>query len=698
MSVPSVGQEAEEQAVIELLEYLSDLVPTDGRPSEALRGGGFDGAHSWSRKVEHGAAALGLRVRWMVAPAADAAELARPDLPVIGRSDAGVWWVLDQRALGRVHAVPIADPRGGRWMTAASLAQRIGSEANTWGLVEPVLPSAPLGSPDGRGRSPLRRLGSLLWVERRDVGVVVVYGIVAGLLSLATPLAIQVLINWLAFGALLQPIVIVGAALFVCLAFAACLQLLQRLGIETIERRIFVRTVADLSARLSRVRVHALDGLSGPELANRFFDVLTIQKAAGTLLLDGLSAALQVLVAVLILGVYHPWLLVFDVFLLLGMAVVLIPLGRGAQPTAIKESKAKYAVAAWIEEVARHPMMLRLDGSRLAEARADELARTWLQTRQSHFRVFLRQFAGVLGFQVLISAALLVTSGILVLEGQLTIGQLVAAEFIVTTALLGFAKFADKLDTVYDLLAGVDKLGSLLDLPPEPIGGQGASSEGPAEVELEGVGVRYPMGVGLPPVSMRLERGVAAVVVGGPGSGKSTLASVVAGIRTPTTGIVRHDGRDVRLLRPDVRFRGVMKVCPSDVLAGTVRDNLALGRPGVSDAQLYDALDRVGLRARVEGLPDGIDTPLGPSGAPLPVSDQRALLVARAIVTDPRLVVIDGLLDGIPSGLRQRLYDVLAQGGTWTTLLLTTSAEGLGHTGPVHHLAAAPTAWEVPGA
>ncbi|MEM6926404.1 MAG: ABC transporter ATP-binding protein [Myxococcota bacterium] len=629
----------------------------------------------WAVQVDEVLAAAGLRVRWMVAPLSDVAKLARPDLPVIGRTEAGTVWVLDGRGLGMTHGIPVADPRGPRWMGARGLASRLGIETRPWGLVEPMLPAAPLACPDGT-KTPVQRLWSLMWVERSDVAVVMLYGAVAGLLSLATPLAIQMLINWLAFGALLQPIIILGAALFVALLLAAALQLLQRVGVEAIERRVFVRTVADLSTRLSRVRIDALDGLSGPELANRFFDVLTVQKAAGTLLLDGFTALLQVGVAVLLLGVYHPYLLVFDLFLLSGMLFVLVMLGRGAQETAIQESKKKYAVAAWIEEVARHPLVLRQDTSRLAETRSDDLSRSWLTKRRAHFRIFLRQYAGVQVLQVLMSTVLLVASAALVLQGELTVGQLVAAEFIVTTALLGFAKFADKLDTFYDLLAGVDKLGNLLDLPPEPPMGLGNSQlDTPLAVELNSASFEYATGGGLTPVDLVMPAGSHTVIYGAPGVGKSTLAAIVVGLRKPRSGVVRHDGADIARMRPESRYRGVMKLAPSDALGGSILDNITLGRPGVSLAMAWDALEQVGLRRRVESFEQGIQTPLDSSGGPLSDAERRTLLVARALVRPPRLLVLDGLLDGLPPTTKHRLTKLVAGPDCpWTLLVLTTES------------------------
>ncbi len=659
--------------LVELLQVLADTMDIEVEVDTIERVvGGIAESGPWRTQIEHGTAAIGLRVRWMVAPVFDAVKLARPDLPVLGRSASGEYWLLDKRALNFVHAGPVAESRPARWMSRKGLAERMGPGPHTWALVEPVLPTAPLSCSDGK-RTPLQRLQSLLYVERRDVLVVMMYGAVAGLLSLATPLAIQVLINWLAFGALLQPIVILGAALAVCLSLAAALQLLQRVGVEAIERRVFVRAVADLSARLARVRVSAFDGLSGPELANRFFDVLTVQKAAGTLLLDGFTAALQVLVAVTLLGVYHPWLLVFDLLLLAGMAFVLFPLGRGAQRTAINESNAKYAVAAWIEEVARHPIALRQDSSVLAESRADTLARSWLFTRRSHFRVFLRQFAGVQALQVLMSAVLLVASGALVLQGQLTIGQLVAAEFIVTTALLGFAKFADKLDTVYDLLAGVDKLGTLLDLPPERPSGLSRIDSGPAEVELTEASNYYHHYAGVGPITWTFPAGSRTVVRGAAGSGKTALGDLVSGVRTPTAGTVRRDGVALTALTPPSRYHGVIRLGVNDLLMSSIRDNVALGRTGITDARVLEALEAVGLGPRVEALPDGVETVLSPLGSPLSKNEQRALLVARAVASNPRLMVVDDVLDGLDPETRERLMSALCKSGCpWTLVLLTS--------------------------
>jgi putative ABC transport system ATP-binding protein len=629
---------------------------------------------SWTEAIELVLGGVGLRVQWTRGRPQDAAAAARPDLPRVAIDDhaGGSWWLLADRRAGRTAVITPAHGRP-RWMTDGALTQELGPEPRLWARVAPQLPSSSLSPRSGR-RRPVDRLWGLLRVERDDVLAIVAFAVATGVLALATPLAIQVLINWLAFGSLLQPVIALAGALMVCLTLAALLRSAQRHAVEVLQRRLFVRAVTDIVTRLRRVRIDRFDSAYGPELVNRFFDVLTLQKAAKTLLLDGLSAALQAAVGLLILALYHPILLAFDVLVIAAVAAALIPGGRGAQDTAIKESKTKYEVAGWIEELARHPLTFRLGRPTLGEERGEALTRKYLSYRAAHFRVFFRQYLGMQVVQVAIPVALLVTCGWLVLEGQLTLGQLVAAEFIVASALVGISKFTDKLETVYDLLAGVDKLGSLVDLPIEStVGLVRRGTDVPATVTMRGVAYRHDGAAnGLRHIDLELEAGGRLAVVGGPGSGKSALADLIVGVRHPTEGAVLRDGVPLTALRPDDAYAEVALVRSGGLVAGTLRDNLTLGRSDVDEAQLWDVLNDLGLADAVRGLSDGLDTPLRPDGSPLSETHARALLVARAVLGAPRLIVVDGLLDRSSAIWRDRMLAALASpSAPWTLLLLT---------------------------
>jgi ABC-type bacteriocin/lantibiotic exporter with double-glycine peptidase domain len=534
------------------------------------------------------------------------------------------------------------------------------------------------------GPRPLTRLRALLRLERDDVWVVLVYAVAVGLLSLAMPIAVQSLVSTVAFGTLLQPLVVLTVLLAGVLSFSSVLQALKFRVVEAIQQRLFVRVALDVAYRLPRTRADALDRTYAPELVNRFFDVLTVQKTVNNFLLDGLTLVLSILIGMLVLAFYHPLLLAFDVVLILGMVAVVTPLGRGGQRTAIAESLAKYRVAAWLEEIARHGETFRSrHGATYAAARADVLSQAYLAARRANFQIVFRQYAGVLFLQVLATASLLGLGGWLVIERQLTLGQLVAAEIIVASVVSSLSKLGKKLDSFYDLVAAMDKIGHLVDLPLERASGSGtlAGLEGPAAVRVEGVRIAYPGGgreIVLP--DLTLAPGDRVAVVGPDGSGKTTFAEILFGLREPTAGVASLDGVEVREVAPAELREHVARVCTeqAEVIEGTVLDNVALGRPGIGHREAHDALAAVGLDERVRQLPRGLDTWLSATGVPLSGSDLRRLGVARAIAGRPRLLVVDGGVAGLGPRAREVVIATLLDNeAPWTLLVLANEDDPL---------------------
>ncbi|GJM24544.1 MAG: hypothetical protein DHS20C16_09590 [Phycisphaerae bacterium] len=521
---------------------------------------------------------------------------------------------------------------------------------------------------------PIRRLLRLLSPERRDIAIVIAFAVGVGFLTLATPVAVQSLVNIVAFGGLIQPLFVLAILLLAFLSLAAAIRALKAYLVEIMQRRLFVRVVTDLGFRLPRVRVDSFDKGNGPELVNRFFDVLTVQKVGATLLLDGVAVVLQTTIGLLILAFYHPWLLAFDVVLMFGICVVLFVMGRGGIRTAIIESKAKYAVAASLEEIARNPLSFKqVGGPDLARRRADALAVEYVEARQKHYRVVFRQIIGSLTLQAFAATALLTLGGWLVINGQLTLGQLVAAELIVSIVLASFAKMGQKLESFYDLLAAVDKLGQLHDLPLERQTGEEAphSSQG-AEFRLVDLSLKYSSDrSALNEVNLCVRPGECIHVVGEHGSGKSTLADLLYGLRTPTSGRIEIDGVDIREISLESLRRQIAVVKGVEMIDGTIEENVGMGRPDVSPARIREALDAFGMLEQIKDLPEGLATTLNHAGAPLSSGQAKTLMLARAIAGKPRLLVIDDVLEGLDAGAREKALESLTQPNTgWTLLVL----------------------------
>lgn len=523
--------------------------------------------------------------------------------------------------------------------------------------------------------TPLRRLLWLLAGERRDIAIVVVFAVGVGLLSLATPIAIQALVGIVSFGGLLQPLIVLGLMLLAFLSMAGALRAFKTYIVELLQRRLFVRVVTDLGHRLPRVRVEAFDRNHGPELVNRFFDVLTVQKVGATLLLDTVAVALQTTIGLLILAFYHPVLLAFDVLLLVGFVTILFGLGRGAVRTAIAESMAKYAVAGSLEEIARNPSTFKQSGGpAYARHRADELAVEYVMARRAHFRVVFRQVAGSLALQAIAATVMLTAGGWLVIKGQLTLGQLVAAELIVSIVLASFAKLGQKLESFYDLLAAVDKLGQLIDLPLERSSGEERRlPSGGAALDIRHLTFAYESRrPALSDFTLSLRPGERVCIVGRNGSGKSTLASVLSGSRMASHGSVELDGVDIRELSLEQLRHEVAVVTGFEIIEGTIEENVRMNRPEVTAEDVRRVLDAVGLLEEIRLLPDGLATRLNSNAGALSYGQARRLMLARAMAGRPRLLVLDDVLDDLDAqSSRQTAQALVSPEQPWTLIVLS---------------------------
>jgi ABC-type bacteriocin/lantibiotic exporter with double-glycine peptidase domain len=513
----------------------------------------------------------------------------------------------------------------------------------------------------------MERTLSLIRTERSSLAVAVVYSVAIGLLSLVLPVTIQSLVNTVAFGSVLQPVLVLTMLVTAALIGSAILTVLRFIVLEIMQRHIFVRHASEVLDNLLRFRVEAMDQQHAPELVNRFLDVTTVQKSATILVVDGLTVLMQTLVGVALLAAYHPYLLVFDIGLIAAIVFILFALGRKAVRTSIGESRAKYDVVAWLEEVARHSVALRsVSGARLALDRTNDLVTLWLRDRERHFRILLRQVIGTQMLQAIALSSLLGIGGYLVISGELTLGQLVAAELVVSVAVSSFAKFSKSLETFYDLQAAIDKLEHLTGLPLERVSGEPvARRAGPANLKIEDLSFNYdsqrPV---IRNVFLDATAGAKIAIHGRGAAGKSTLLDLIFALRDPDGGRVELDGADLRHLSLDSIRQQVMLLRDTEIFPGTVLDNVAMGAYASAD-EVRDALASAGVLEAVKALPNGLQTELSPSGRPLAPSQALRLTFARAMLHRPRLLLIDEALDSIE--------DLTADGPIVRTLFATDS-------------------------
>lgn len=637
--------------------------------------------NGWWRQMVEAFTSLGKKARVLQGPVSEVLELVTEGAAILARSetDPGRWIAVVGPEGKRFRVIDTKRGLKPRNVRERRLTADFRDLADANDELRFVIIERTFGSHPGRDSvdgelTPLARLRALLAPESSDIITVVIYALIVGLLTLATPIAVEALVNTVAFGRFLQPVVVLALLLFTFLAFSAALRGVETYVVEIIQRRLFGRIAGDLAFRLPRVRIDHLDDRYAPELVNRFFDVVTVQKVSAQLLLEGIGLVLSATVGMAVLAFYHPWLAGFDLALIAMIAIVVFVLGRGAFDSSINESKKKYAMAAWLEDVARCPITFRTDGgSEFALERADRMIHDYLTARRRHFRILMRQILFALGLQALASTVLLGIGGWLVVIGELTLGQLVAAELIVAVIVGSVAKLGKHMESFYDLIAAVDKLGQLFDLPIERLGGElNTAPEGPATLELMRVSWKRPSGRQSDTLSLSLGGGDRIAVLGRAGTGKSRLFEVIYGLRTPVSGHLTIDGMDPRDLRPDILRRRIALVREPEIFEGTVAENIHLERPWVTSQDVNDVLDRLGVLDELLVLPNGLSTRLPSGGGTLSSSLLRRLMLARALVGRPGLLLIDGLLDGLPDDELEEIQSALVALRTQCTIVVAT--------------------------
>ena len=543
-------------------------------------------------------------------------------------------------------------------------------------LVIPV-PTPVLAPTGGSARRPVDRLLELLLLEKGNIVLVYAYATLVGLLSLTLPLGVQAIIGLVSGGLFLQPVVLLIGFVVLGTLATGVLQVLQLSAVERIQQRIFARIALEFSIRVPRVRTEAAWATDLPERMNRFFEVVTIQKSLGKLLTGTTTALLQVIFGLLLLTFYHPYFTLFGLGLV-GLLWLIIRLtGPRGLVTSQMESAYKYRTAHWLEEVARSVVAFKAAGRATpALERMDGQVAGYLHYRERHFRVLVIQAMAAIGFKTLVTGALLILGSVLVIDRQITLGQFVAAELVIVTVLAGIEKLVGSLAEVYDVMTSVDKLGAITDLPLETTVGlplpDGASG---LAVEVEGLRYTYPGAErpALANIAFRLAPGARVAVTGPDGSGETTLLAAVSGLLDGVEGTVLLDGMTLRDLEPAaVRDRIGVVLGSAGLFEGTIEDNVTLGRAGLGTAAVVEALSRVGAHATVQRLPDGLRTVIENGGRGLPSTLRVRLLLARAIVHQPRFLLVDECLATVEPAARQELIDVLtAPDAPWTLLIVS---------------------------
>lgn len=498
---------------------------------------------------------------------------------------------------------------------------------------------------------PLKRFFRLLSLERKEIGYVYLYAIMNGLINLSLPLGIQAILNLTLANEISSSWILLIVVVTIGTIAAGAMIIMQTTITETIQQRVFTRAAFEFAYRIPRMKLEALSKYYPPELVNRFFDVLSIQKGLPKILIDFSSAILQMTFGVILLSFYHPFFVFFGFGLLSLLGLIIRLTGPKGMETSLQESDYKYRVVYWLEEVARTLRTFKLAGQTdLALKKTDSLVSGYLGARKRHFRVLITQYANIVGFKTVVTAGLLILGSILLIQREINLGQFVASEIIIILIISSVEKLVLSADTVYDVLTAMEKIGKVTDLPLERHTGlpfrQTPDQKG-MKVSVRDLSFTFPgeMHPSLYHVSFDVNPGEKICIAGFNSSGKGILLNLVSGLYEQYSGVVAYNDIPAGTFDP-IALRAYIGDClmQKTLFRGTLLENLTMGKEEITMERIMWALDRLNIKDLILDLPKGLYTEIVPEGPQFPPSVIRKLILAKCLAKEPQLLIVEDFL------------------------------------------------------
>lgn len=524
-------------------------------------------------------------------------------------------------------------------------------------------------------QTPLQRFYNLLRLDRKDIIQIFFYAIFSGLISLSLPLGIQAIINLIQSGRVSISWIVLVIIVVIGVALVGILSLMQLRITENLQQKIFIRSSFEFGYRLPKIKFEELYNQYPPELANRFFDTLTIQKGTSKLLIDFSTALLQIIFGVFLLSLYHPFFIFFGVLLCILLYLIFKFSYYPGLSSSLKESKYKYKVVSWLQEIARNNFSFRKqENFEFALQKNDHLVAEYINYREKHFKIIKRQYTQLIGFKVIITASLLLIGGYLVLNQKMNIGQFVAAEIIILLVISSVEKIIVGLESLYDVLTSVEKIGQIVDLKMEEV------SEIKTDycftnisITTENVRFRYPDSTDniLSEINLNIEPSEKIYLDGTNGSGKSTLIRLLSGFIQPTSGSFFINDDTYRKIDLTHYRSQISAITQGETpFEGTIMENITLNNPAISNEDIKWAIESVQLGSFIKTLPNGLDTKIYPDGRQLSSSNAQKILLARSIVSKPKILFYEDPLDKMDKDATKEIIEFITHPtNKWTVIV-----------------------------
>lgn len=527
--------------------------------------------------------------------------------------------------------------------------------------------------------------GPILGPESNYYSLAVVYGIGISVLSLALPISVQMLVNTIANTGLTTPLVVLSVTLFVLLLMASLLNALRIHLMDLFGRRFYARMVSEIALRSVYALNPYFEDDSNGALFNRYFDIIIVQKTAPNLLVGGFTVILQVIFGFALVSMYHPVFLAITVVMILLIWLVWAIWGGRAIKSAVDVSHKKHAAAAWLEGMGASNGFFKSAGHiEHALRRTEEATRTYMDSHERHFRHQFSQTVSFLLLYAIASAGILGLGGWLVIQGELSLGQLVAAELVLSFAFLGLSQLGIYMGYFYELCGAVDELQLFMDVELEEPEKSDEAFEGDAAIDFvnatgDARGHRSTL-------NFSIHSGARVLATVQTDGEQRVCVEFLKRHKPPESGYVALGGQDIRGVKAHELRRHIIVLDRPNAIEMTIREYLQLSaHSGSSSRTILKAIETVGLSNALSQLKGGLDTELAPTGWPLTITETMQLMLAAAILAKPKVLVLGQMFDTMTGRFLRRSLDAVQSGDSDTTVIyFSTRPRDLGFDSYLH--------------
>ncbi len=529
--------------------------------------------------------------------------------------------------------------------------------------------------------SVFNRFFDLLTPDRSEIRNIYVFAIFSGILSLGMPLGIQMIINFIQLGQISTSWFILVALVVSAIGFSGILNIFQLRITENLQQRIFTRAAFEFAERIPKIKMVELVKRYAPELTNRFFDTLTIQKGLSKLLIDFTAASLQILFGLILLSFYHSFFLFTGLFLVVLLILIIRVTVKKGYVSSMDESTFKYKIAHWLEEIAHARISFKMSGrSKMYLNRTNDYLNNYLTAREKHFKVLVQQYGFLIAFKVAIALTLLTVGGLLVINEQINIGQFVAAEIVILLVLTSVEKLVLSIEVVYDVLTAVEKIGQVMDLELEDYNGaQLVRAEKGIQLKLDGLMFRTDayLGTILDGIELRIKPNEKIGIISDTSLSANALFCILSGLYEKTGGNLEMDGIPIENLNKSELRNQIGTLLKQDQLVyASLFDNIAMGDKTIDLNRVVQIFAELGLSDFVAACPENYKTIINPEAHFIPKDIHTKLLLARAAIGQPRLVLLEDPTSGMSQQQVESLQGHLAIFQN-ATILIETHHTGL---------------------